>query len=237
MEHGHSLSEIRARLEKQNRANYLGDFVYGGIDGTVTTFALVAGVQGAGLPHAIVLILGFANILADGFSMAASNYSGTKADFDNFKRLHEIESRHVDAVPDGERSEVREILRYKGVPDSKLEQNVEAITTNRETWINYMLLEEYGVSVSTKNPLQAGIATFFAFLICGFVPLFPFVIGLDQAFWISSIATGLTFFSIGTLKSRWSVAPWWKSGLETLIIGSIAAVLAYLVGNAIGNIA
>ena len=236
MEHGHTLPEIRQRLYKQQKANYLGDFVYGGIDGTVTTFALVAGVQGAGLSHTIVLILGFANILADGFSMAASNYSGTKAEFDNFSRLHEIESRHIDTIPDGERAEVREILRNKGVPASKLEQNVEAITTNRETWINYMLLEEYGVSVSRKDPLQAGIVTFFAFLICGFVPLFPFVIGMERAFEISSIATGFTFFVIGALKGQWSVLPWWRSGLETFTIGSIAAAIAYFVGNLIGHI-
>lgn len=237
MEHGHSLSEIRKRIVGQHKANYLGDFVYGGIDGTITTFALVAGIQGAGLSHKIILVLGMANILADGFSMAASNYSGTKAELDNSARLREIENRHIDQVPEGERAEVREILIQKGIPADTLEQNVEAITTNKEAWINYMLLEEYGVSTSGKKPLHAGVATFFAFMVCGLVPLFPFILGTENAFTVASLATGVVFFLVGTLKGKWSVAPWWKSGLETLAIGTVAAVIAYLVGNYIGHLA
>ncbi|MEM8650685.1 MAG: VIT1/CCC1 transporter family protein, partial [Pseudomonadota bacterium] len=103
MEHGHTTEEIRRRLNNKQGHNYLGDFVYGGIDGTITTFALVAGIVGAGISKNIILVLGFANILADGFSMAASNYSGTKAETDNLKRLREIENRHIDQIPDGER--------------------------------------------------------------------------------------------------------------------------------------
>lgn len=53
--------------------HYLGDLVYGANDGIITTFAVVAGVSGASLPARTVLILGFANLLADGFSMGASN--------------------------------------------------------------------------------------------------------------------------------------------------------------------
>ena len=64
------------------RSKYLSDFVYGGIDGAVTTFAVVAGVAGAGLDSAVVLILGFVNLFADGFSMATSNYLSTKSRID-----------------------------------------------------------------------------------------------------------------------------------------------------------
>ena len=236
MEHGHTITAIRDRLSKKGSPNYLGDFIYGGIDGTVTTFALVAGIQGAGLSHRIILILGIANILADGFSMAASNYSGTKAELDNLNRLREIENRHIDEIPEGERSEIREILNQKGIPSSKIEATVDAITTNRETWINFMLLEEYGVSTNSKNPLHAGLMTFVAFLVCGIVPLLPFLIGTANPFVQASVATGFTFFLIGTFKSKWSLASWWWSGLETFIIGSIAGLLAYAVGYLIGHL-
>ena len=73
LEHSHTEQAIRARLARGPRSNYLRDWIYGGIDGAVTTFAIVAGVAGADLSAAVVLVLGFANLLADGFAMAASN--------------------------------------------------------------------------------------------------------------------------------------------------------------------
>ena len=79
LEHGHHPHEIAKRLEQGPRVSYLRDWVYGGIDGTVTTFAVVAGVTGASLSTKALLILGVANLLADGFSMAAANFSGTKS--------------------------------------------------------------------------------------------------------------------------------------------------------------
>lgn len=236
MEHGHSSTEIRDRLKAKKTPNYLSDFIYGGVDGTITTFALVAGIEGAVLSKNFTLILGFANLLADGFSMAASNYSGTKADLDNLERLREIENRHIALVPDGEREEVRQILEQKGIAKDKLGPLVEAITANRETWVNYMITEEYGVSTADKQPIHAGSATFLAFVVCGIVPLVPYLLGAPDAFLFSSVATALTFFIIGAMKSRYSIIRWWWSGLETLMIGSLAALIAYSVGHWIGHL-
>jgi VIT1/CCC1 family predicted Fe2+/Mn2+ transporter len=56
------------------------NFVYGAIDGAVTTFAIVTGVVGASLSPSIIIILGFANLLADGFSMAIGNYLAVKTE-------------------------------------------------------------------------------------------------------------------------------------------------------------
>src|SRR6185503_6828129 len=113
LEHEHSPEAIRRRLEKGASHNYLRDFVYGGIDGAVTTFAVVAGTMGADLSSRVVLILGAANLAGDGFSMAASNFSSTKAERDEYAHLRAVEERHVDLVPDGEREEIREIYREK----------------------------------------------------------------------------------------------------------------------------
>lgn len=233
MEHGHSTSEIRERLSGKPRQSYLGDFIYGGIDGTVTTFAIVAGVEGAGFSPAVVITLGIANVLADGFSMAASNYSGTKAELDNVHRLREIEMRHIREVPDGEREEVREIFRQKGLSESSQEQATEAITSDHEMWVNFMLSEEHGVSSLDKNPLRSAMMTFGAFLICGMVPLLPFIAGSPSAFEYSVAASGVTFFAIGAAKSMWSLVSWWRSGLETLAIGSGAAAIAYAAGHVV----
>lgn len=114
-DHGHSEAEIRARLEAPGTAGHLRDAIYGGIDGSVTTFAIVAGVAGAGLSPFVIVALGLANVLADGFSMAAGNYSGTKAELDNARRLRRIEEEHLRRFPEGERRELREILRAKGL--------------------------------------------------------------------------------------------------------------------------
>ncbi len=115
LEHGHGRDEITARLDARNSSGQLRDAIFGGIDGTVTTFAIVAGVQGAGLPASIVIALGLANVLADGFSMAAGNYAGTKAIADDRHRLWEVEERHIRENPQGERDELEQILGRKGL--------------------------------------------------------------------------------------------------------------------------
>lgn len=231
MEHGHSVKEIRERLVEKNTPSDLRDFVYGSIDGTITTFAIVAGVEGANLAPSIIIALGFANVLADGFSMAASNYSGTKAELDDIKRLRQIEVQHLKTNPEGEREEIRQILIMKGLEGEVLEGAVRAITSHKERWIDMMMVEEYGVLPQNPQPFRAAIITFFAFVICGMIPLISYILGLGNAFIAATVATGATFFLIGALKSRWSLQNWVWSGLETLGIGGIAAALAYFVGT------
>lgn len=231
LEHGHSPQEISDRIGAPPGRGVLRDVVYGAIDGSVTTFAIVAGVAGAGLSPTIIVALGLANVLADGFSMAAGNYSGTKAEVDNLKRLRQVEERHITNYPEGERGEVREILRLKGLTGPVLEAATDAICANREAWINLMMEGEYGAGPVDPDPMRAAIATFLAFLVAGMVPLVPFLFGLETAFSLSVWLTLATFFGIGALKSRWSLAPWWRSGVETLAIGGAAAALAYGVGS------
>lgn len=230
-EHSHSPQDITRRLSEGQKQSHLKDMIYGGIDGAVTTFAIVAGVEGAGLSHTIIVALGLANILADGFSMAASNYSGTKAELDDRKRIIQIEERHIEEHPEGEREELRQILARRGLSGDVLEQATQAITRNKQNWIDLMLSDEYGLAREEPNPMRAALATFVAFMVAGAVPLLPFLLGLPNPFAISVLATLLTFFLIGTGKSRWSLAKWWRSGLETLLIGGVAALLAYGVGG------
>ncbi len=230
-DHGHSPDEIADRIQGAPEGMYLRDMIYGGIDGAVTTFAIVAGVAGAGLSHHIIVALGLANILADGFSMAASNYSGTKAELDDRKRIIQIEERHIRDHRDGEVEELRQILAQRGLEGDVLTSATAAIASKKDKWINMMLTDEYGLTLDEPHPMRSALATFVAFLLAGSVPLVPFVFGLTNPFEIAVIATLLTFFLIGTGKSRWSLAKWWWSGGETLLIGSTAALIAYLVGG------
>lgn len=236
LEHGHSREEIASRLGAVRGRGHLRDAVYGAIDGAVTTFAIVAGVVGADLSTRVILILGLANVLADGFSMAAANYSGTKAELDDARRLRDVEERHIREAPDGEREELRQILAAKGLDGEVLEAATDAITHDRKSWVDIMLVDEYGLAPVDPRPVRAALATFAAFVAAGLVPLLPFLLSVSDAFAWSAAMTAGVFLGIGTLKSVWSLTPWWRSGLETLAIGGVAAVIAYGVGAALGNV-
>lgn len=230
IEHDHSPEAIRERLEGGFLHSYTRDWVYGGIDGSVTTYAVVAGVVGAQLAPGVILIIGMANILADGFSMAASNFLGTKTEHEELGHLEAIEHRHIERDPEGEREEVRQIYERKGFEAEDLNRVVDLITSDRERWVRTMLTEEYGLPQEIRSPWKAAAATFSAFFVCGMVPMAPFILGLQRAFTLSTVLTACVFFLIGSLKSKWSTISWQRSGFETLVVGSIAAGLAFLAG-------
>jgi VIT1/CCC1 family predicted Fe2+/Mn2+ transporter len=230
-EHEHTPEAIKERLASGDRTNYLRDFVYGGIDGAVTTFAVVAGTLGANLPARIVLILGTANLVADGFSMAASNFLGTRAEGEDYERIRLVESKHIERFPDGEREEIRQIYAAKGFTGGELDRVVELITSDEKRWVDTMLTEEYGLPRKVRSAWRAAAVTFVAFAICGLVPLMPFIAATTKAFTLSTVSTGFVFFAIGSFKSRWSTASWWSSGALTFMIGSAAAGLSYLAGT------
>jgi VIT1/CCC1 family predicted Fe2+/Mn2+ transporter len=162
--------------------------------------------------------------------MAASNYLGTKTELDQLKHLEKVEHRHIELDPAGEREEVRQIYQAKGFEGEELERVVDLITADRERWVRTMLTEEYGLPLEIRSPLSAALSTFISFVLCGLAPLLPFIFKMPRAFLISCALTGLVFFSIGSVKSKWSTESWLKSGLKTLLVGAIAAGLAYTVG-------
>lgn len=229
LEHDHSAEAIAERLASVKH-NYVRDWIYGGIDGAVTTFAVVSGVAGAELSPVVILILGTANLIADGFSMAASNFLGTRAELDDYQRLEKIERVHISQEPEGEREEVRQIYRDKGFEGEELEKAVELITADNDRWVKTMLVEEYGLPSEIRSAWKAALSTFSAFSLCGLVPLLPYLLGLQRSFLISSILTAATFFIIGSVKSKWSTRSWFRSAMETLLVGGLAAGLAYGVG-------
>lgn len=179
---------MRKQLEQ-----FLGEFVYGAIDGTVTTFAVVAAAAGAGLNSTVVIILGLANLVGDGFSMGASSYLAAKSERDLKQRQH-TDSGKTGSVEHGE------------------------------------------------TPLSDGLITFAAFVIVGFIPLVSYVadslFGLhgtgDELFIASMMLTALTFIGVGLLKARVTKTSRLRASLETLLLGSIAAALAYGLGDFLG---
>lgn len=239
----HTPEAVSQRLTSGPDHNYLSHFIYGAIDGTVTTFAVVSGVAGAELSVGIVIIMGMANLIGDGFSMAISNYLGTKADQQVREKAKQTEHLHIKHFPEGEREEIKQIFAAKGFTGEDLERAVNVITSDAEQWVNTMLQDEHGLSLSGPQPTRAALSTFVAFVVAGFIPLLAFVLNrsfpdfISKPFLISSIMTGFTFFLIGALKAKVVDQQWYKSGIETLLVGGSAAVLAYFVGLILKGIA
>lgn len=239
----HSPDAIRERLSTPPKQSHLRDFIYGGIDGTVTTFAVVAGSEGATLSATIVIILGVANLIADGFSMAISNFLATRAEAQERERAKAEEEKEIREMPEGEREEIRQIFSLKGFSGQELDRVVDVITSNPRIWVDTMLVEEHGYSVTAVEPVRAAVSTFVAFVTVGSIPLMAFVVEkvapslIDNPFLWSSVMTAVAFFIVGALKAGFVTQRWWLAGLETLLVGGIAATIAYGLGALLQAIA
>ncbi|MCI5064134.1 VIT1/CCC1 transporter family protein [bacterium] len=232
----HTAEAIAARVASRRENDYTGDFILGAIDGAITTFAIVAGAAGAGVSVGIATVFGIANVLADGLSMAASNYLKCRAEAENLEKFREMESRHIDRAPEAEKRELVEIFQQKGFEGELLDAIVEGIAEDREQWINTMLTEEWGLPLHPPNAFAAAGTTFSSFVAVGAIPLLPLLfVSREEStaviFLVCSLVTLGTFFCIGAIRGvlAQSSSPL-RSGLETFVIGGTAAGVAYGAG-------
>ena len=215
---------------------YIGDFVYGGLDGIVTTFAVVSGVAGAELGAGIVLIMGLANLFADGFSMATGAYLSAKSEREYYDRERAREAWEVEHFPDGERAELYEIYREQGYADDDAGALVTLQTQDHTRWVDTMMVHELGLLPDEKQPMLSALATFGAFVLAGVVPMLVYLVGLARpvdshlTFPISLALSALALFGLGAAKVLVTALNWFRSGLEMLLVGGLAGGVAYLVG-------
>jgi VIT1/CCC1 family predicted Fe2+/Mn2+ transporter len=225
----------------QRFQHYLGEFVYGGIDGSVTTFAVVAGAAGANLGSEVVIILGFANLLADGFSMSVGSYLSHKSERDNYLKHRRIEYWEVEHMQETEREEIRQIYRAKGFEGELLEQVVAVITADQDRWVDVMMKEELEMIRETRSPIAIGAVTYISFLMIGVVPLcvyawdyifgnFPYPL-----FGSAAVLTTIGFIVIGWLKSYVTQTSRLRGIMESVLLGALAAGVAYGVGALLEN--
>ena len=215
---------------------YIGDMVYGGLDGIVTTFAIVSGVSGANLGSGVILILGLANLLADGLSMAAGAFLSLKSEREYYDRERERETWEIEHFPEGEFVEMIEIYRAKGYSREDAEALMEIQSKDHDLWVDAMMVHELGLLPDDRQPIRSALATFVSFLLAGAVPLLVYLLGLvvpiDPAvsFPVALVLSGLALFGLGAAKVLITERNWFRSGLEMLLVGGVAAGIAYLVG-------
>jgi len=227
---------------KKAEGEYIGDFVYGALDGMVTTFAVVAGAMGASLSPGVIMILGFANLLGDGVSMSLGNYLSTKSESEYRDAERAREEWEVENIPAGEKEELRRIYGAKGFRGPLLEQVIDVLTSDKGRWVDTMLLEELNIVHEDKSPAKGAFATFVSFVGVGIVPLLAFVLsflnpslsGID--FQLSLVFTALAIFIAGSARSLVTGKRWYLAGAEMSMVGAIAAGAAYVVGLLLGNI-
>ena len=222
--------------------SYIKSFVYGGLDGTITTFAVVAGVAGASLSSNVILILGFANLIADGIAMAFGDILSTRAEQQYQAAERAREEWELENYPEGEKRELKELYVEKGLSEEDSDTLVEILAKYPDFMVDAMMADELGIMEDDESPILNGLVTFGSFVVFGFVPLLVFVVqrfvewDIDSMFW-ACVLTGLTLFGLGVTKGKFSSVKWWKSGAEMLFLGGLAAVAAFYIGKALESLA
>ena len=231
---------VQAPERHQREAGkYVKSLIYGGVDGIITTFAIVAGVVGANLDFNVIIILGFANLLADGLSMGIGDYLSSKSEREYEQGEREREEWEVEHYPEGEKKEMIEIYEDKGMSSEDAQTIIEIISKYPKAFVDIMMAEELGIIETDDSPIKNGVATFLSFAVFGFVPLITYVIAQlitylrdnpSLSFLLACILTGLTLFVLGSLKVKVTGKNFIRSGLEMLVLGGIAAAAAYGIG-------
>jgi vacuolar iron transporter family protein len=234
----HDPKRIHHEQHGGSESEYLGSMVYGGLDGIITTFAVVSGVAGAQLSPGIILILGLANLFGDGFSMATGAYLSSKSDQEYYEREREREAWEVEHFPEGERAELKTIYLQQGYPEEDAEKLVEIKSRDHERWVKAMMVDELNMLPDNRSPLMEGLVTLGAFVVAGAVPLLYYLLDLafhfnlegSGPFLVSTGLSGLALFGLGASKVLVTGRSLVRSGLEMLLVGGLAASVAYLVG-------
>ena len=222
--------------ESSGKGDFIREFIYGGVDGGVTTFAVVAGATGAHFDNTVIIILGLANLVADGFSMSVGSYLSVKSQFEKYRKYQRYERWGVENIPELEKEEIRSIYHKKGLKGKLLDKVVDVITSDKEVWVEEMMQGEFKMTPEKNSPFNAGMITFISFLLIGAIPLLPFIVpdvsqlaGVSP-FTLTCLMTGMAFVFIGFTKARVNHTEPGMAILETLILGVAAALIAYFAG-------
>ncbi len=223
---------------------YLKEIIYGGVDGTITTFAVVAGFSGAAISNeattqlsfATVLLFGVANLFADGVSMGLGDFLSVRSEQGLYTSIRAKERRESMRNAETEALATKNILLEKGFLEYDADTLTDIFRKNDRYWVDFMMTN--GLEIQDprgESPVYTGLATFLSFLVFGFIPLLPFVVtsSFDPqvVFEFSSIGAGLALVTLGILKWKIIGTNIFKSVGEIVLVGGAAASIAFFVGT------
>jgi predicted membrane protein (TIGR00267 family) len=226
--------QFHTQRDPHRRASSLSDVILGGQDGLVNVLGIILGVAAATNDPRIVIVAGLAATFAESVSMGAVAYTSTLADSDLYEAERAREHRHIQQVPSLERQEIRDIYQRKGFQGALLEQIVDTITANKDVWVAVMMAEELQLQpADRKMALRSAFIVGFSAIIGSIIPLAPFLIpalSVSASMIISVVIAAVTLFAVGVYKARSTVGHPMKSGLEMAVIGTVSALVGYVVG-------
>jgi len=174
--------------------------------------------------------------------MAAGDYLSTKSEMEFNLAERQREEWEVENNPEGEKLEMEEIYVEKGLAQEDAKQMVDILSRNKKAWVDVMMVEELGIIAGEENPMKNALVTFGSFTIVGFLPLLPFILGYNSGsimglFWVSVFVTLASLFGLGAVKTLVTGGNPYKAGAEIVVIGGIAAAVAFIVGIALAPLA
>ena len=225
----------KERHEGISRSN-IRDFILGFQDGLVNTLGLVLGVASAVQSSSIVLISGLVTTFAESVSMAAVAYTSTKAAHQFYESQLEKEKREIEEIPHLEVQEVRDIYFKKGFRGKELESIVKKITSNKKLWLETMMAEELKLFPEDyEKPIKSAFVVGISAVIGSIIPVIPFFIfEVKTGMAVALVLSVFTLFAVGAAKAKITIGNWQKSGIEMAIVGTVAALVGYVVGSLLG---
>jgi VIT1/CCC1 family predicted Fe2+/Mn2+ transporter len=232
--HGKLIEQVRAhdRSDPHRTDSRLSDVILGGQDGLVNVLGVILGVAAATHDPRIVIAAGMAATFAESVSMGAVAYTSTLAENDLYRSEREREYRHIHIAPDVEVHEIREIYRKRGFEGEALDKIVDVITANPDVWVEVMMSEEFQMTPPEKSQaLSSAIVVGVSALVGSLIPMLPFFFfGVTLSIGLSVSIAALTLFIVGIYKARITVGKPFKSGLQMALIGTISALVGYVIG-------
>ena len=225
------------RIHAFGAGSSLRDIMLGLNDGLVAAFAVTSGVAGAFSSNKIVVMAGLAEMLGGAVSMGLAAFASARAHREFYRSEEQRERDEIRKWPDHERDEIRSIYRDKGFSGPLLDQIVSHITADPTRWRGVMMREELGFGAEVMEPpLRSALTVGGAYLAGAAVPLLPYLL-VEPAIGIliSALATIIALFVVGAAKTVLTARPWLRSGLESMAIGTVAAIVTYSVGRTFGT--
>lgn len=240
----HDAKVLNAPEQHKKIGGNIKNVVFGGLDGIITTFAVVAGAAGGGLGVEVIMILGFSSIFADALSMGMGDALSTKAENEYILAEKKREAWEFKEYPEGEIKEMVDLYVEKGMERADAEVVIRRMAKYPEFFVDIMMVEELELQVPGEddNPWKEGAITALSFVVFGTIPLLGYVAFAGSSlsdgvlFAIACVLTAIMLFALGAIKASLSNKKWYWSGLEILVMGSFTATVAYLIGFVVEEI-